>query len=85
VAAPAWKAASDLAEGYLTLNPVSLRKYERQELDALQKELERLSRDLRGQLIPQEETEAIQLKNRKLLRLSQAAMVIQSWRVKMKL
>jgi hypothetical protein len=85
MAGPAWKAASDLAEGYLTMNPVSLKKYASHELDALQKELERLSRDLRGQLIPQEETEAIQLKNRKLLRLSQAAMVIQSWRAKMKL
>jgi hypothetical protein len=85
VAGPAWKAASDLAEGYLTLNPVSLKKYAGHELDALQKELDRLSRDLRGQVIPQDETETIQLRNRKLLRLSQAVMVIQSWRAKMKL
>jgi len=85
VAGPAWKAASDLAEGYLTLNPVSLKKYAGHELDALQKELERLSRDLRGQAIPQDQTEAIQLKNRKLLRLSQAAMVIQAWRSRMKI
>lgn len=85
MAGPAWKAASELAEGYLTLNPVSLKKYQGSELDALQRELERLTRDLRGQLIPQDATEAIQLKNRKLLRLSQAAMVIQSWRAKMKL
>jgi hypothetical protein len=82
--APAWKAASELAEGYLTLNPVSLKKYESHELDALQKEIERLSRDLRGQAIPQEETEAIQAKNRKLLRLSQATNVIQSWRARMR-
>jgi len=85
MAGPAWKAASDLAEGYLTLNPVSLKKYAGHELDSLQKELERLSRDLRGQLIPQDETEAIQLKNRKLLRLSQATMVIQAWRSRMKI
>ena len=85
MAGPAWKAASDLAEGYLTLNPVSLKKYAGHELDALQKELDRLSRDLRGQAIPQDETEAIQLKNRKLIRLSQAAMVIQAWRSRMKI
>jgi hypothetical protein len=84
MAAPAWKAASELAEGYLTLNVVSLKKYEGHELDALQKEIERLSRDLRGQVVPQEETEAIQLKNRKLLRLSQASAVIQSWRARMR-
>jgi hypothetical protein len=81
---PAWKAASELAEGYLTLNQVSLKKYESHELDALQKEIEKLSRDLRGQAVPQEETEAIQLKNRKLLRLSQATGLIQAWRARMR-
>ena len=84
MATPAWKAASEVAEGYLTLNPVSLKKYEAHELDALQKELERLSRDLRGQVVPQDDTEAIQAKHRKLLRLSQAASVIQAWRAKMR-
>ncbi len=80
MATPAWKAASDLAEGYLLLNPVTLKKYERHEVDALLVEIERLSRDLRGQVIPQEETEAIQQKNRKLLRLSQGAVVLQNWK-----
>jgi hypothetical protein len=84
VATPAWKAASELAEGYLTLNVVSLKKYEGHELDALQKEIERLSRDLRGQIVPQEETEAIQARSRKLLRLSQATSVIQGWRARMR-
>lgn len=84
MAAPAWKAAGELAEGYLTLNPVSLKKYESHELDTLQKEIEKLSRDLRGQAVSQEDTEAIQSKNRKLLRLSQATSVIHAWRVKMR-
>jgi hypothetical protein len=84
MATPAWKAASELAEGYLTLNVVSLKKYEGHELDALQREIERLSRDLRGQVAPQEETEAAQARHRKLLRLSQATAVIQAWRVRMK-
>lgn len=84
MATPAWKAASELAEGYLTLNAVSLKKYEGHELDALQKEIEKLARDLRGQVVPQEETEAIQLKNRKLLRLSQATAVMQGWRARMR-
>ncbi len=84
MAAPAWKVASELAEGFLTLNPVSLKKYEGHELDALQKEIERLTRELRGQAVPLEETEAIQAKNRKLLRLSQATSVIQAWRARMR-
>ena len=84
MATPAWKAASELADGYLTLNVVSLKKYEGHELDALQREIERLSRELRGQVVPQDETDAIQVKGRKLLRLSQASAVIQAWRARMK-
>ena len=75
--------AADLSEGYVTLNPVSLKKYERHEVDALAKELEKLVRDLRAQTVPQDDAEASQTKNRKLLRLSQANVVLNSWRIRM--
>ena len=75
--------AADLSEGYVTLNPVSLKKYERHEVDALAKELERLTRDLRSQIVPQDDAEASQAKNRKLLRLSQATVVLNGWRIRM--
>ena len=83
MATPAWKMAADLSEGYVTLNPVSLKKYERHEVDALAKELEKLVRDLRAQTVPQDDAEASQIKNRKLLRLSQATVVLNSWRIRM--
>ena len=83
MASPAWKVAADLSEGYVTLNPVSLKKYERHEVEALVKELEKLTRDLRSQAVPQDDAEASQTKNRKLLRLSQAAVVLNSWRIRM--
>ena len=83
MATPAWKMAADLSEGYVTLNPVSLKKYERHEVDALAKELEKLTRDLRAQIVPQDDAEASQAKNRKLLRLSQATVVLNSWRIRM--
>jgi hypothetical protein len=83
VANPAWKVAADLSEGYVTLNPVTLKKYERHEVDALAKELEKLTRDLRSQIVPQDDAEASQAKNRKLLRLSQATVVLQNWRMRM--
>ena len=35
MATPAWKMAADISEGYVTLNPVSLKKYEKHEVDAL--------------------------------------------------
>ena len=75
--------AADLSEGYVTLNPVSLKKYERHEVDALAKELEKLMRDLRAQIVPQDDAEASQTKNRKLLRLSQATFVLNNWRIRM--
>ncbi|HSB64317.1 MAG TPA: hypothetical protein VLJ18_09140 [Thermoanaerobaculia bacterium] len=83
MAAPAWKVAADLSEGYVTLNPVTLKKYERHEVDALAKELEKLTRDIRTQIVPQDDAEASQTKNRKLLRLSQATVVLNSWRIRM--
>jgi hypothetical protein len=83
MATPAWKVAADLSEGYVTLNPVTLKKYERHEVEALAKELEKLTRDLRTQIVPQDDAEASQTKNRKLLRLSQAAVVLNSWRIRM--
>jgi hypothetical protein len=75
--------AADVSEGYVTLNPVSLKKYEKHEVDALAKELEKLTRDLRAQVAPQDDAEASQTKNRKLLRLSQANVVLNSWRIRM--
>jgi hypothetical protein len=83
VANPAWKTASELAEGYLSLNPVVLKRYEKHELEALQKEIEKLARDTRSGLVPQDDAEAAQAKNRKLVRLSQATLVLQSWRSRM--
>ena len=83
MANPAWKVASDVAEGYVSLNPVVLKKYEKHEVDALLKELEKLTRDTRSQNVPQDDAEASATRSRKLLRLSQANVVLQSWRMRM--
>jgi hypothetical protein len=76
MALPAWKVAADLADGYLTLNPVVLKRYEAHELAALGAELERLSRETRAAVVPPDDADAAQKKNRKLLRLSQAQNVL---------
>ena len=83
MANPAWKVAADIAEGYVMLNPPFLKKYERHEVDTLLKEIEKLSRDLRGLVVSADDAEGNQAKNRKLLRLSQANVVLQNWRVRM--
>lgn len=82
MATPAWKVASDVTEGFLTLNSVMLRKYETHELVALQAELDRSAREIRGTIIAQDDLEGSQKRNRKLLRISQAVTVIQAFRIK---
>jgi hypothetical protein len=82
MATPAWKAASDVTEGYLTLNTVMLKKYEAHELVALQAELDRSAREIRGTVIPPDDADASQKKNRKLLRISQALTIIQAFRIR---
>jgi hypothetical protein len=82
MATPAWKSASDVTEGFLTLNSVMLKKYEAHELVALQAELDRSARELRGTVVPPDDADASQKKNRKLLRISQAITVIQAYRTR---
>lgn len=82
MAAPAWKTASDVTEGFLTLNTVMLKKYEAHELVALQAELDRSAREIRGTVIPPDDADANQKRNRKLLRISQALTVIQAYRIR---
>ena len=83
MANPAWKVASDVAEGYVSLNPVVLKKYEKHEVEALLKELEKLTRDTRSQVVLQDDAEASATRSRKLLRLSQANVVLQAWKMRM--
>ena len=52
-------------------------------VDALLKELEKLTRDTRSQVVPQDDAEASAIRSRRLLRLSQANVVLQSWRMRM--
>lgn len=80
MANPAWKTASDVTEGYLTLNSVMLRKYEPHELLSLQAELEKAARELRGTVVSIDDVDGNQKKNRKLLRISQALTVLQAAR-----
>ena len=80
---PAWKTAADVAEGYLTLSPPVLKKLPQGEMASLQSELEKAARDLRSQVIPADDSDGAQKRNRKLQRLSQAALVLSAFRSRM--
>ena len=83
MANPAWKTAEDIAEGYVTLNPVVLKKLEKHELDQLVQELAKVLRDVRVQVVPPDDSEKAQAKSRKMLRISQAQVVLQGYRSRM--
>ena len=80
MSSPAWKTAADVAEGYLTLSPPVLKKLPPGEMASLQTELDRAARELRSQVIPADDPDAAQKRNRKLQRISQAAIVLSAWR-----
>ena len=82
MAVPAWKIAADVAEGLLTLNPVLLKRYEPGELNALSAELDRVARDTRATVVPQDDNEGAQKRNRKLLRISQAVTVLSTFKLR---
>jgi hypothetical protein len=68
--------ASSLMEGYILPSPVNLKKLSVEELRALQFEVERLLRDQRAVVPDQADTVALQKRNQRILKLSQAQMVI---------
>lgn len=64
--------ANQVAEGYTLLTAVQLKRLSDPELDQLQFELEKLLRDLRGEIIPADDVAGNQAKNRKIARITNA-------------
>jgi hypothetical protein len=81
----AWAMVRDIADGYYLLTERSFRAFNRAELDKIQFELDRRLRDLRGEQPALDDLQAIQLRNRRLQRLSTGSMMLSSYRVRMKL
>jgi hypothetical protein len=68
--------ASQIAEGYILLSSNTLRGYLPGELASLRVELEKLQRDARAVVPPQDDALAQQARNRKIARISSALQVI---------
>jgi hypothetical protein len=68
--------ASQIAEGYILLNPNTLRGYSPGDLASLRAEIERLQRDTRAITPPADDAQANQVKNRKITRLNSALQVV---------
>lgn len=72
--------ADQVAGGFTTLSSVQLRRLNPAEIDQLRLELERILRDLRSLIVPQDDLPAVQGRNRKISRVNGALQQIQGFR-----
>jgi hypothetical protein len=80
----AYSMARDIAEGYSTVNERSFKNMVRADLEQLTFELDRHLRELRGEMPAQDDTPALQQRNRRIQRLNTAIVVLRSYRQKSK-
>lgn len=66
----AFAMANQVADGYVLVTALQLKRLSTGELDQLQFELDRLLRETRGTAVPPEDTQGLQVRNRKISRLN---------------
>jgi len=71
---------SDIADGFITVNPIFLKRFSDNELKELQETIIRKERQIRAEKFPFKEPLLIRKRNMKLQRLSQAMVVIKNFR-----
>ncbi len=74
----AYSMSREIAEGFVLLNTHSLKKFTVTELKQLGFELDRVQKELRADLVDPNDSMAIQKRGRKLGRISQALLIINS-------
>ncbi len=70
-------AAKDIAEGYMVLNPMILKRFENETYKALHQELRKTQREIRSESFPTHDTLGIRRRNTRLQRLHTALMILE--------
>jgi hypothetical protein len=70
--------ASQICEGFILMSPATIKTYSPSDLQLLKAELEKLQRDARAGVPPQDDAQAAQMRNRTISRLGSAIQVIAS-------
>lgn len=73
------KMAQDIAEGFMSLSPPTLKTYTPADLKTIVVHLGIVARELRQEQIAQDDVMAAKIKNMKLSRLNQAEIVIRAY------
>jgi len=76
----AWAMAKDIAEGHVLVTERVVRRLSRGELDQLTHEVDRKLRELRSESPDLDDTQALQHRNRRILRLRNALSIVHSLR-----
>lgn len=72
-------AATDIAEGYLTVNPILLKSLDVEAIKSLIQEIIKVGAEIRAGKFPHADIEAIRMRNMRLQRLHSAGMVIKNF------
>lgn len=79
------KMAQDIAAGFVSLSPPTLKKYTSADLKAILGNLTLVQREIRSIQVPLEDVIELKAKNMKLSRLNQAEVVLRSYCRKMRI
>jgi hypothetical protein len=69
----------DVAEGYVAVNPLFLKSFDRENLKDFYHQIEKTQKDLRAERFPANDIAAIRMRNLKLQRLYSAQMIIRNF------
>lgn len=79
------KLAQDIAEGFVSLSPVTLKQYTPADLKIVMGLLAQVQREIRQLQLPLEDVLLIKAKNMRLSRIRQAEVVVRSYCKKMRI
>lgn len=71
--------ASDIAEGFITVNPLFLKKFQEKELKELQEVLIKKEKQIRAEPFPFNDALQIRRRNMRLQRIHQAMVVLKNY------
>jgi hypothetical protein len=69
--------ARDVAEGFFTINPLVLKKFDSEGVKALYQQLRKLQKEVRGEQFPLHDTLAVRNRNTRLQRLHSAVTILE--------
>ncbi len=69
----------DIAEGYVTVNPLFLKPIDLDTIRDLYKEIQKIQTEIRGEKFPYNDVQAIRIRNMRLQRLNSAQIIIRNF------